>query len=153
MNIPETLKMPSLSGYGKRPQGILRNQIICGFFGFKFSFQNCFWNVFSTSGLSQICKIRNVWKPLLMEYSDPMLMSLWKDFLEFKNIILEENIIIKLTVMTILQAKGFPWFWDFFLRYAKTMKFRDYSLEILRGRIFLWPFLNLFDNFSSKMMF
>jgi hypothetical protein len=62
MNIPETLKMPSLSGLGKRPQGILRNQSIRGFFGFKFSFQNCFWNVFSTSGLSQICKIRNAWK-------------------------------------------------------------------------------------------
>jgi hypothetical protein len=25
MNIPETLKMQSLSGLGKRPQGILRN--------------------------------------------------------------------------------------------------------------------------------
>jgi hypothetical protein len=62
MNIPETLKMPSLSGLGKRPQGILRNQSIRGFFCFKFSFQNCFWNVFSTSGLSQICKIRNAWK-------------------------------------------------------------------------------------------
>jgi hypothetical protein len=28
MNIPETLKMPSLSGFGKRPEGILRNQSI-----------------------------------------------------------------------------------------------------------------------------
>jgi hypothetical protein len=27
------------------------------FFGFKSSFHNCFWN-----GLSEICKIRNVWK-------------------------------------------------------------------------------------------
>jgi hypothetical protein len=62
MNIPETLKMPSLSGLGKGPQGILRNQSIRGFFGFKSSFQNCFWNVLSTSGLSQIYKIRNVWK-------------------------------------------------------------------------------------------
>jgi hypothetical protein len=50
----------------------------------------------------------------------------------FKNIILEENLIIKLkkTVMTIFQAKGFP-------RSPKTMKFRDFSLEILRGRNFL----------------
>jgi hypothetical protein len=62
MNIPETLKMPSLSGLVKKPQGILRNQSIRGFFDFKSSFHNYFWNVFSTSGLSQICKIRNVWK-------------------------------------------------------------------------------------------
>jgi hypothetical protein len=54
--------MPSLSSLGKRPQGLHRNQSIRGFFGFKSSFQNCFWNVFSTSGLSRICKIRNVWK-------------------------------------------------------------------------------------------
>jgi hypothetical protein len=43
-------------------QGILRNQSIGGFFGYKSSLQNCFWNAFGTSGLSQICKIRNVWK-------------------------------------------------------------------------------------------
>jgi hypothetical protein len=35
---------------------------IRGLFGFKSSFQNCFWNLFSTSGWSQIYKIRNVWK-------------------------------------------------------------------------------------------
>jgi hypothetical protein len=64
MNIPETLKMPALSGLGKRPQGFFfyKNQSINGFFSFEYSFQNCFWNVFSTSGLSQICKIRNAWK-------------------------------------------------------------------------------------------
>jgi hypothetical protein len=54
--------MPSLCGLGKRPQGILRNQSTRGFFGFEFSFENCFCNVFSTSGLSQIYKITNVWK-------------------------------------------------------------------------------------------
>jgi hypothetical protein len=52
--------MPSLSGLGKRPQGILRNKSILH--GFKSTFQNCFWNVFITAGWSQICKIRNVWK-------------------------------------------------------------------------------------------
>jgi hypothetical protein len=62
MNNPETLKMFSLSGLGKRPQSILRNQSTLGFFGFENSFQNCFWNVFSIAGLSQICKIRNAWK-------------------------------------------------------------------------------------------
>jgi hypothetical protein len=40
MNIPETLKMPSLSDLGKKPQGILRNQSKRGFSLF---FQN---NVF-----------------------------------------------------------------------------------------------------------
>jgi hypothetical protein len=34
MNNPETLKMPSLSGVGKRRQGILGNQSTLGFFGF-----------------------------------------------------------------------------------------------------------------------
>jgi hypothetical protein len=45
MNIPETLKMPSMSGLGKTPQGILQNPTIRGFFGFESSFQNCFWNL------------------------------------------------------------------------------------------------------------
>jgi hypothetical protein len=31
-------------------------------FGLESSFHNCFWNPFITSGLSQICKIRNGWK-------------------------------------------------------------------------------------------
>jgi hypothetical protein len=42
MNIPETLEIPFLSGLGKRPQGVLRNQSARGFFGFKSSFQTCF---------------------------------------------------------------------------------------------------------------
>jgi hypothetical protein len=61
MNIPITLKMTFLSGMGKRQQGILRNQSTRGFFGYESSSQNCFWIVFSTSGLAQICKIRNAW--------------------------------------------------------------------------------------------
>jgi hypothetical protein len=63
MNLPKTLKMPLLSGFGMRPQGISqKNQSIRGLLGVESSFQNCFWNLFSTSGLSEICKIRNVWK-------------------------------------------------------------------------------------------
>jgi hypothetical protein len=62
MNIPETLKMLSLSGLEEGPQGILRIQSTRGFFDFESSFQNCFWNLYITSDLSQICKIRNVWK-------------------------------------------------------------------------------------------
>jgi hypothetical protein len=65
MNIPEKLKMPSLSGLGNKQQGNLRNQSIRSFFGFNFSFQNCFWNVLNTSGLSQIWKMKNVWKLLV----------------------------------------------------------------------------------------
>jgi hypothetical protein len=59
--------MPSLSGLVKRQQGILRNQSIRGFFGFESSLQNCFWYVFSTSGLSQNCKIRNAWKTIFLQ--------------------------------------------------------------------------------------
>jgi hypothetical protein len=62
MNIPETLEISSLGGLGERPRDILRNQSKLGFFGFESSFQNCFWNIFSTFGLSQICKLRSVWK-------------------------------------------------------------------------------------------
>jgi hypothetical protein len=61
MSISETLEMPFLSGFRNRQKGILQDQSNCGFFGFESSFQNCFWYVFSTFGLSQICKIRNVW--------------------------------------------------------------------------------------------
>jgi hypothetical protein len=39
-----------------------KNQSICGFFDNKCSFQNWSWNLFSTSGLSQIRKIRNASK-------------------------------------------------------------------------------------------
>jgi hypothetical protein len=38
------------------------NQSIRGFFGFESSFQNCFLNLSSISGFSQICKMRKVWK-------------------------------------------------------------------------------------------
>jgi hypothetical protein len=38
------------------------NRSIRGLFGFESSFQNCFWNIFSSSGSSQICKIRYAWK-------------------------------------------------------------------------------------------
>jgi hypothetical protein len=86
LNIPETLKMPFLSGLAKRPQGILRNQSTRGFFGFESSFQIC-WNVFSTSGLSQIYEIRNVWKlpspfskNTLISYSEKYSWSLKTSF-------------------------------------------------------------------------
>jgi hypothetical protein len=67
MNHSKTLKMPLLSRLGKRQEGFFsENQSIRGFFGFEYSFYNCFWNLFSASGLSQICKIRNAWKLLYL---------------------------------------------------------------------------------------
>jgi hypothetical protein len=68
-------------------------QSICGFFGFKFMIQYCFWNLFRISGMSQICKIRNFWK-LSSPFSRNTLISSsektsWN--LEFKNIIFEEK--------------------------------------------------------------
>jgi hypothetical protein len=54
MNLPKAMKMPSLSGLRKRQQGILLNHSTRGFFSFDSSFQNWFWNLSSTSGLSQI---------------------------------------------------------------------------------------------------
>jgi hypothetical protein len=38
LNIPEKMKMPTLSGLGKRPQGILLDQSTRGFFDFGPSF-------------------------------------------------------------------------------------------------------------------
>jgi hypothetical protein len=54
---------------------ILRNQNTRGFFSFEFSFRNYFWNVFNTSGLSQIFKIKNVWK-LSIPFSSNALKNL-----------------------------------------------------------------------------
>jgi hypothetical protein len=51
-----------LSSFGKRQQGISEKKNIRDFFGFKSTVQNCFWNLFITSGLSQICIIRNACK-------------------------------------------------------------------------------------------
>jgi hypothetical protein len=66
--------MPLLSGLEKRPQGILG------------SFQSCFWNLFSSSGWSQICKIRNVWKlrPILQKKALKRLLGVLKNLLGVK---------------------------------------------------------------------
>jgi hypothetical protein len=89
--------MPLLRGFRMRPQGILRKpKSIRGLFGFKSSFQNCFWDLFSTSGLSETCKIINVWK-LPSPFSRNTLMSCTSLLLEFKNIILEEKLSNKFT--------------------------------------------------------
>jgi hypothetical protein len=50
-----------LSGFGKRQNKVFsENQSIRGLFGFETGFQNCIWNLFSASGLSQICTIRHM---------------------------------------------------------------------------------------------
>jgi hypothetical protein len=46
MNIPETLKMPSLSGLEKRTKGVLRNKSTRGFFGFESSFTKTVFAMF-----------------------------------------------------------------------------------------------------------
>jgi hypothetical protein len=99
---PLFLIFPSTSGFWDNPQWIFHkhwkcpnwvgserdskefsaNQSICSFFGFESSIHNCFWNLLSFSGLSQISKIRN------KEYSDH---KFWKDFLEFKYIMFEQK--------------------------------------------------------------
>jgi hypothetical protein len=79
----------NLFGLGKRSQGILRNQSTRGFFGFEFNFQNCFWNLFSTFSLPQICKIRNVWKLPSLFSMNTLIPCSEKTF---KNIILEEKL-------------------------------------------------------------
>jgi hypothetical protein len=111
--------MPTSSGLGKRQQSILRNQSARGFFDFESSFQNCFWKVFTTSGLSHICKIRNVWTLSSFFYSDPMFLefntSFWKKIYPTNSKI----------VMIIFQMQGFLWFWNFLLGFANTMKFSD----------------------------
>jgi hypothetical protein len=79
---------------------------------------------------------------------------LWKIFVEFKNIVLEEklsnkykNIHENFSGVRISMVLGL----HFLLGYPKTLKFRDLQ-GALRVRKFLWPFLKLLDNFSSKMM-
>jgi hypothetical protein len=62
-------------------------QSIRGFFGI-----SMFWNLSSTSGLSQICRIRNAWKlpgACLKDNSDPQLLKALK---KFKYIILEAQL-------------------------------------------------------------
>jgi hypothetical protein len=59
-------------------------QSIHGCFDNKCSFQNWFWNLSSTSGLSQIWKIRNAWKlpsACLKDNSDPKLLKALTKFI------------------------------------------------------------------------
>jgi hypothetical protein len=46
-------EMLIFTGFGKRPEAFFyENQSISDLFDFESSFQNCFWNVYSTSGSS-----------------------------------------------------------------------------------------------------
>jgi hypothetical protein len=64
-----------------------KNQSIL-LFSFDSSFQNCFWNLFSFFGLSQICKIRNALK-LPSSFSRNTLILIPEKTIDFKNIILK----------------------------------------------------------------
>jgi hypothetical protein len=54
--------MPSLSGLGKRPQGVLRNQCTRGLFGLSLVFKTVFGMFLAHLFFSEICLLRNVWK-------------------------------------------------------------------------------------------
>jgi hypothetical protein len=98
MNIPETLKMPSLSGLAKRPQGIFRNQSTRGFFEIEYSFQNCFWNLFITSDLSQFCKIINVWNFPSPFSRNTLISCSEKSFWSLKTLFYPKNSKIVMTI-------------------------------------------------------
>jgi hypothetical protein len=144
------LDLPSTSGSWDNPQWIFQkhwkcplwvawerdhkvfygNPSIRGFFGFKFSFQNCFWNVFSTSGLSQICKIRNVWKrpspfswntliPCSEKTSWSLKTSFWKE-----NCQINSKTVIKNFFHVRFPGKNLwtSWFWHILAKNLKTME-------------------------------
>jgi hypothetical protein len=80
------------------------------FFGNKGSFQNCFWNLSSASGLSQVWKIRNTWKlpkACLKDNSDPLLLKALK---KFKYNILDAKIFAHQTFLEFEQNHKFQRF-------------------------------------------
>jgi CMP-N-acetylneuraminic acid synthetase len=68
-----------------------KNQGVRSFFGVYSSFQNCFWNLLSTSSLSQNFKIRNVWKLLSPFSRNTVIWSSTKSSWSLKKHFLEEN--------------------------------------------------------------
>jgi hypothetical protein len=121
MILPITLKMPQLNGFRKRPQGFFKKTKVYVVFlilsvVFKTvleSFQHL-WFVLNLKTFKSVPKDFTL-IPCSEKASWSFKASFWK-----KNCPTKAK-----TVMKIFQAKGFPWFWDFLLRYAKTMKFRD----------------------------
>jgi hypothetical protein len=137
MSIPETLKTPFWSGLGKRHKGMLRNQSTRGFFGFESSFQNCFWYVFSTSGLSQICKIRNVWK-LTSPISRNTLIPCSEKCSHFGRKIIQKT---QKWSWKFFRHKGFYGFGTSCFDILKPRYLHGRKKEALLGRNFLLPFL------------
>jgi hypothetical protein len=86
MNLPKTLNIPGDSKL------FFENQSICGFFGFEFSFQNCFWDLFNASGSSLICKIRNASKLRSRITRTTLIQSSEKTPWEFISIILDKKL-------------------------------------------------------------
>jgi hypothetical protein len=94
MNLPKTLKIPQLASV--RVNNIFsENQSTRAFFDFESRFQNCFLNLLISSGLSQICKIRNVWKLPCSFSKNTLIPSSEKTSWSMKTIILEEKLSIK----------------------------------------------------------
>jgi hypothetical protein len=72
------------------------------------SFQNCFWNLFSTAGLSQICKIKNVWKLLIPLSRITLVLSSGKSSWSLKISFWEKN--CQKWSWTFFRRKGFHGF-------------------------------------------
>jgi hypothetical protein len=141
MNLPIQSKCPYWVASEWDHKVFHENQRIRCLLGFEFSFQNCFWNLFSASGMSESYKIRNFWKL-------PSPFSRNKLFLEFKNIILEEK--LSNWPWKFFRCKGSHSFGTFCLDVLKPWSSEIYS-EVFRRRNFSWPYLNLFLN--SKKTF
>jgi hypothetical protein len=89
--------------------------------------------------LSEIFKIRNIWKlpsPFLRKT-----FKLWKDFLEFKNIILEEKLSEKFKIgQQNFSGVKVSIAWVFLLGYPKTLKVRDLQGSLSWEKFFITVF-------------
>jgi hypothetical protein len=99
-----------------------------GFFYFESCFQNCFWNLFITSGLSQICNIRNFWKltspfslTTLISYSEKTFWSLKTSFWK-KNYLINSKTGIKNVFHVRLASKSLR----FMVLGYPSKKYRNY---------------------------
>jgi hypothetical protein len=131
MNLPKTLKMPSLSSFGKRLQGILR----------KSNYTWLLW-LFSFCDISHIFNIRNIRKFPSPSSRNTLISSSEKSSWSLKTSF-GRNIFQQIQ----------KWSWKFF-RHKGFHSFGTSCLDVLKPRRnFSWPLLTLLDHFSSKMMF
>jgi hypothetical protein len=132
------------------PQGIYENQSIRGFFEFESSFQNFFFYLFRTSGLSEICKIRNIWKlPSPFLRNTPILCS-EKSSWSLKTSFWKKNCTkIQKWPWKFFRCNGFLSFENFCLDVLQPWSSEIYS-EVFRRRNLSLTFLNLLDNWTNS---